>query len=118
MTSPVKLVGREAGPASLAKTELNGGGQEPAPAVPGSAVAKVPDQEEAAANEEIRAPERDGTANNDSVKAARMPADLAQMATGGKGLTVGVVLEKGVKEVNAETGVEWEVLSNAWKEIH
>ena len=118
MTSPVKLVGREAGPASLAKPELKGGGQEPAPSVPGSAVAKVPDQEEAAANEEIRAPERDGTANNDSVKAARIPADLAQMATGGKGLTVGVVLEKGVKEVNAEAGVEREVLSKAWKEIH
>ena len=110
-------MGREAGPASLAKTELKGEGQEPAPAVPGSAVAKVPDQEEAA-NEEIRAPQRDGTANNDSVKAARIPADLAQMATGGKGLTVGVVLEKGVKEVNAEAGVEREVLSKAWKEIH
>lgn len=113
----MKLVGREAGPASLAKTELKGGNQEPAPAVPGSAVAKVPDQEEAA-NEEIRAPERDGTANNDSVKAARIPADLAQMTTGGKGLTVGVALEKGVKEVNAEAGVEREVLSKAWKEIH
>ena len=40
------------------------------------------------------------------------------MTTGGKGLTVGVALEKGVKEVNAEAGVEWEVLSKAWKEIH
>jgi hypothetical protein len=90
VTNPVKLVGREADPVSLAETELKGGNREPAPAE---------------------------AANNDSVKVARIPADLARMETDGKGLTVGAVLEKGVKAVNAEAGVESAAPSKAWKEI-
>ena len=36
----------------------------------------------------------------------------------GKANDVPTSVEKGVKEVNAEAGVEREVLSKAWKEIH
>ena len=95
VTNPVKLVGRAAGPENFPEAELKGGNREPAPAAKGSAAAKAPDQVETS-SAAVRAPDREGEANNDSVKVARMPAGLARMEMGGRDLTVGVVLEKGV----------------------